>query len=152
MRFEHWVYTIPLRLRSLFHRTRLSADLDEELRDHIDRQIEDNLARGMGAKEARLAALRAFGNAVALREQTHDMWSWSGVELLLNDVRLSARTLLRTPGFATIAILVIALGIGANIALFAIVRSVLLNPLPYADPEHLVRLYENISVGGLNTP
>ncbi len=152
MRFEHWVYTIPLRVRSLFHRTRLSAELDEELRDHIDRQIEDNLARGMGAKEARLAALRAFGNAAALREQTHDMWSWSGVELLLNDVRLGARTLLRTRGFATIAILVMALGIGANVALFAIVRSVLLNPLPYADPDRLVRLYENVSVGGLNIP
>ena len=152
MRLEHWLYTIPLRLRSLFHRNRLEADLDEELRDHIDRQIEDNLARGMGAGEARLAALRAFGNPVALREQTHNTWSWSGVELLLNDVRLSARTLLRTPGFASIAILVIALGVGANIALFAIVRSVLLNPLPYADSEHLVRLYENISVGGLNAP
>ncbi len=152
MRLEHWLYTIPLRLRSLFHRNRLEADLDEELRDHIDRQIEDNLARGMGAGEARLAALRAFGNPVALREQTHNTWSWSGVELLLNDVRLSARTLLRTPGFASIAILVIALGVGANIALFAIVRSVLLNPLSYADSEHLVRLYENISVGGLNAP
>ena len=112
----------------------------------------NNLARGMGAGEARLAALRAFGNPVALREQTHNTWSWSGVELLLNDVRLSARTLLRTPGFASIAVLVIALGVGANIALFAIVRSVLLNPLPYADSEHLVRLYENISVGGLNAP
>jgi len=152
MRLEHWLYTIPLRLRSLFHRNRLEADLDEELRDHIDRQIDDNLARGMGAGEARLAALRAFGNPVALREQTHNTWSWSGVELLLNDVRLSARTLLRTPGFASIAILVIALGVGANIALFAIVRSVLLNPLPYADSGHMVRLYENISVGGLNAP
>jgi predicted permease len=152
MRLEHWLYTIPLRLRSLFHRNRLEADLDEELRDHIDRQIDDNLARGMSAGEARLAALRAFGNPVALREQTHNTWSWSGVELLLNDARLSARTLLRTPGFASIAVLVIALGVGANIALFAIVRSVLLNPLPYADSGHLVRLYENISVGGLDAP
>lgn len=74
------------------------------------------------------------------------------MELLLNDVRLGARTLLRTPGFASVAILVIALGIGANVALFAIVRSVLLNPLPYADPGRLVRLYESISVGGLNAP
>jgi hypothetical protein len=122
MRIEHWVYTIPLRVRSLFHRTRLSVELDEELRDHIDRQIEDNLARGMGAEEARLTALRAFGNAAALREQTHDAWSWSGMELLLNDVRFGARTLLRTRGFASIAILVVALGIGANVALFAIVR------------------------------
>lgn len=152
MWIENWVYTIPLRLRSLFRRNRMDAELDEELRDHIDRQTEDNLARGMTAEEARLAALRGFGNPVALREQTRDKWSWSGMELLLNDVRISARTLLRTPGFALIAILVIALGVGANIALFAIVRSVLLNPLPYTDSRHLVRLYENVSVGGLNVP
>jgi MacB-like periplasmic core domain len=152
MRIEHWIYTLPLRLRSLFRRNRLGEELDEELSDHIERQIEDNLARGMGPKEARLAALRAFGNAAAVREQTHDAWSWSGAELLLNDVRLGARTLLRTRGFASIAILVMALGIGANVALFAIVRSVLLNPLPYADPDRLVRLYENVSVGGLNIP
>ena len=78
--------------------------------------------------------------------------SWIDMELLLNDVRLGARTLLRTPGFASIAILVIALGISANVALFAIVRSVLLNPLPYADPSRLVRLYEHVSVGGVNSP
>jgi hypothetical protein len=151
MRLENWVYTIPLRLRLLFHRNRQYKELDEELRDHIDRQIEENLARGMGAKAARLAALQAFGNPVALREQTHDTWSWSGMELLLNDVRFGARALLRTPGFASIAILVMTLGIGANVALFTIVRSVLLNPLPYVDPDRLVRLYEQISVSGQST-
>jgi putative ABC transport system permease protein len=140
MRFENWVYTIPLRVRSLIRRNRLDAELDEELRDHIDRQIEQNLASGMNPGEARLTALRAFGNPVALREQTHSSWNWSGAELLLNDLRLGARTLVRTPGFASIAILVIALGIGATVALFAIVRSVILNPLPYADSSHLVRL------------
>lgn len=152
MRIEHWVHTIPLRVRSLFYRNRLSAELDEELRDHIDRQIQENLDRGMGADEARFAALRAFGNPVALREQTHETWSWTRLELLLNDVRLSARALLRTPGFASISILVFALGVGANTALFAIVHSVLLNPLPYTDPGHLVRLYESVSVGGVNAP
>lgn len=152
MRLERWVYTIPLRMRSLFHRKRLDGELDEELRDHIERQIEENLARGMSPEEARFAALQAFGNPVAVRDQTHDAWSWSDTELLLNDFRLGVRMLLRTPGFASIAILVMALGIGANVALFAIVRSVLLNPLPYADSGHLVRLYENISVGALSAP
>src|SRR5271157_2251765 len=152
MRIEHWIYTLPLRLRSLFHRNRLAAELDEELRDHLDRQNQQNLARGMSAEEARFAALHAFGNPAALRDQTHEAWNWSSAELLLNDVRLSARTLRRTPGFASIAIVVIALGVGANVALFSIVRSVLLNPLPYADPDRLVRLYENVSVGGLNVP
>jgi MacB-like periplasmic core domain len=73
------------------------------------------------------------------------------MELLLNDVRFGARALLRTPGFASIAILVMTLGIGANVALFTIVRSVLLNPLPYVDPDRLVRLYEQISVSGQST-
>ncbi|MBV9179897.1 MAG: ABC transporter permease [Acidobacteria bacterium] len=152
MRFVNWVYTVPLRVRSLIRRNRLDADLDEELCDHIDRQIEQNVAIGMNPEEARFAALRAFGNPVALREQTHSNWSWSGAELLLNDLRLGARSLTRTPGFAAIAILVLALGIGATVALFAIVRSVILNPLPYADSSRLVRLYENISVGGVHAP
>ena len=143
MRFENWLYTIPLRLRSLIRRNRMDADLEEELRDHIDRQIEENLARGMGREEARLAALRTFGNLAALREQTHSSWSWSGAELLLNDLRLGTRTLARTPSFASIAILVIALGIGANVALFTVVRGVLLKPLPFRDPGRLMMLYES---------
>ena len=69
MRLEHWVYTIPLRVRSLFHRNRLNAELDEELRNHIDSQIADNLSRGMGAEEARLSALRGFGNPLLLRDK-----------------------------------------------------------------------------------
>ncbi|HEY6184089.1 MAG TPA: permease prefix domain 1-containing protein, partial [Terriglobales bacterium] len=151
MWLEHWIYTIPLRIRSLLHRNRLNAELDEELRDHIDRQIEENLAQGMSPEQARLTALRAFGNPVALGEQTYAMWSWSSIELLLNDVRLGVRALVRTRGFTSIAILVMALGIGATVALFAIVRTVLLNPLPYADSSRLVRLYEGVSVGGLST-
>lgn len=143
MRFENWMYTIPLRVRSLIRRNRLDAELNEELRDHIERQIQQNVAMGMNPEEARLAALRAFGNPVALREQTHSSWSWSGAELLLNDLRLVARTLARTPGFASIAILVIALGIGANVALFTVVRSVLLKPLPFRDPGRLMMLYES---------
>jgi hypothetical protein len=74
------------------------------------------------------------------------------MELLLNDVRIGVRTRLRTPGFASVAILIMALGIGANVSLFTIVRSVLLNPLPYNDPSHLIRLYETISVGSMNSP
>jgi len=72
MRIEHWLYTIPLRVRSLIRRNRQDAELNEELRDHIDRQIEENLLRGMAEEEARLAAVRAFGNLVAIREQAHN--------------------------------------------------------------------------------
>ena len=143
MRLENWIYTIPLRLRSLFDRNRQGADLDEELRDHIDRQIEDNMSRGLSREEARLAALRAFGNPAALRETTRATWSWNGLEQLMRDLYIGARTLSRTPVFAIIAILVMALGVGASVALFTVVRGVLLRPLPFADPDRLLMLYEH---------
>src|SRR6185437_16509396 len=122
MRLEHWIYTVPLRLRALFHRNRLGSELDEELRDHLDRQIEFNLASGMSPDEARLAALRNLGNAPLLRDQTRATWDWNGLEQCIHDLRIGIRTLRRTPGFTLIAILVMALGIGANVALFTVVR------------------------------
>ncbi len=127
----------------LFRRHQAASRLDDELQFHLEQQIAENIAAGMSAEEARHAALRKFGNPAALRDQARETWSWSGVELLLRDLRIATRTLLRAPGFAAIAILVMALGIGANIALFTVVRSVLLKPLPFKDPERLVRLYEH---------
>ena len=142
MRLEQWIYTIPLRLRALFHRSRLDAELDEEIRDHLHRQIEFNLAGGMSPEEARLAALRKLGNAALLRDQTRATWSWNGLEQFIHDLRIGTRTLSRAPGFTFVAVLVMALGIGANVALFTVVRSVLLKPLPYRDPDRLAMLYE----------
>jgi putative ABC transport system permease protein len=127
----------------LFGRGKAEARLDEELRDHLERQIAENIAAGMSADEARHAAMRTFGNPALLRDQAHETWSWNWLDLLLRDVRYGMRTLTRTPGFAAIAILVMALGIGANVALFTIVRSVLFKPLPFRDPDRLVRLYES---------
>ena len=75
MRLEQWIYTIPLRLRALFQRNRLTAELDEEIRDHLDRQIEFNLAGGMSPEEARITALRKLGNAALLRDQTRATWN-----------------------------------------------------------------------------
>jgi predicted permease len=143
MRLEHWVYTIPLRLRSLFHRNRVNAELDEELRNHIDRQIAENISRGMGAEEARLNALRAFGNPPLLRDKARATWSWNGMEQCVHDLRIGLRTLSRSPGFAITAILIMAIGIGANVAIFTVIRSVLLQPLPYRDPGRLVSLFEH---------
>jgi putative ABC transport system permease protein len=134
----------------LFARRRAVADLDAELRDHLDRQTAENIARGMNRDEARAAALRSFGNPALLRDQAHDTWNWSAVESLLHDLRVGCRTLVRTPGFTAIAILVMALGIGANVALFTIVRGVLLKPLPYSDPGRLVTLYEHSEWGEFN--
>ena len=154
MRLEHWVYTIPLRLRSLFHRNRLAAELDEELRDHIDRQIEDNLTRGMSLEEARLAALKKFGNPSLLRDQTRATWNWNGLEQFARDARIGIRTLSRTPGFAIIAILVTALGVGACVSLFTVVRGVLLRPLPFPESDRLLTLYERNTptAGGADFP
>jgi hypothetical protein len=96
----------------------------------------------MTPKEARLAAMRTFGNPALLREQTRATWSWNGLESLVRDLRYAMRTLRRAPGFSVMAIDVMALGIGANVALFTVVRSVLLKPLPFNDPERLVTFYE----------
>lgn len=145
MRVEQWIYTIPLRLRALFHRNRMDSELDEEIRNHLERQIEFNLAGGMNSEAARLAALRRLGNAALLRDQTRATWNWNGLEQLMHDLRIGIRTLTRTPGFALVAVLVMALGIGANVALFTVVRSVLLKPLPFSHPEQLATLYEDNS-------
>jgi putative ABC transport system permease protein len=118
------------------------ADLERELRSDLDLEEEEQREGGISGEEARYAALRAFGNPALLREQTRAAWSWNWLESLARDLRLSTRTLLRSPGFAGIAILVMALGIGANVALFTVVRSVLLKPLPFNDPDRLVMLYE----------
>jgi predicted permease len=96
----------------------------------------------MAPEEARYAALRAFGNPSVISEQTRDVWSWDRIETLLRDLRILIRTLARQPGFSAVAMLVIAVGIGATISLFTVVWSVLLKPLPFDRPEQLVRLYE----------
>src|SRR5277367_3836676 len=119
------------------------ADLERELRSDLELEEEEQREGGISGEEARHAALRAFGNPTLIREQTHAVWTWTWFESLARDLRISLRTLLRTPGFAVIAILVMALGIGANVALFTVVRGVLLKPLPFQVPDRLVMLYES---------
>jgi hypothetical protein len=138
-----WLARIQMRIEMLLARDTAAARLEDELRDHLDRQIAENRATGMNAEDARTAALRIFGNPALLREQTRAAWSWSGLESLLRDLRYGFRTLRRAPGFAAIAIAVMALGIGANVAMFTVARSVLLNPLPYRDPGRLVTIFEH---------
>ena len=136
-----------MKLRMLFRRGRAGDQLQDELQFHIDQQVAENIAAGMSHAEARRAALRTFGNPAALREQARDAWSWQWLELLLRDLRFGVRRLGRTPGFSALAILVMALGIGANVALFTVVHCVLLKPLPFKDQDRLVRLYEANSKG-----
>jgi predicted permease len=117
-------------------------DLERELRSDLELEEEEQRANGISNEEARYAALRAFGNPSLIREQTHAIWSWHWLESLARDLRFCLRTLGRSPGFTVIAILVMALGIGANVALFTVVQGVLLKPLPFLDPDRLVMLYE----------
>ncbi len=137
-----WFSLLAMRLRMLFSRGPAASQLDDELSFHLDRQVAENIAAGMTPAQARAAALRSFGNTALLRDQTRATWNWSSLESLLRDIRYSVRTLVRTPGFALIAILVMALGIGANVALFTIVHSVLLKPLPFQNPARLIAVYE----------
>jgi predicted permease len=149
---------LRIQIQMLFGRGKAGAQLEDELRFHLEQQIAENMAAGMNAKEARNAALRTFGNPGAIREQARETWSWNSLDLLMVDLRQSIRSLRRDPSFSIVAILVLALGIGANIALFTVVHSVLLKPLPFNDPERLVRIYEadargrfrdNIVAGGV---
>jgi len=139
-----------MRMEMLFRRGRAAGRLDDELQFHLDQQIAENIAAGMSTDEARHRALREFGNPVALRDQARETWSWNGVEAVLRDLRIGIRTLLRTPGFAVIAIGVMALCIGAATSLFTVVRSVLLRPLPFEDPDKLVMVYEHFRDPSMN--
>jgi putative ABC transport system permease protein len=138
-----WFDLITMKFAMLAGRRSASARLDDELGFHLERQIAENKSAGMSPEEARFAALRSFGNPALLRDQAHAKWNWHGAEQFVREVRYAIRTLRRTPGFAIIAILVMALGIGTNVALFTVVRNVLLKPLPFPSPDRLMMLYES---------
>ncbi len=148
----HWLEILRMKMRMLFRRGHESHRLDAELQYHLDRQIAENISSGMSAEEARYSALRTFGNPSLLREQTRSNWSWNWLESLVRDIRYGARTLRRTPGFTCVAVLVMALGIGASVALFAVVRGVLLKPLPFKDQDRLLMIYERGMSGDLQSP
>ena len=142
-----WLEQLRMRIGMLLGRGRAATELDAELGEHLVRQTEEFVAAGMSAEEARLRALRLFGNPALIREQARSTWSWNAVEALGRDLRYGVRTLVRSRGFALIAIVVMALGIGANVAMFTIVRSVLLKPLPFSDPGRLMMVYERDAAG-----
>jgi putative ABC transport system permease protein len=122
-------------------RKRMLEDLDTDIREHIERERQDNIGRGMSPKEARLAALRKFGNVSRVREDARDVWTIVWLEQLLQDVRYGLRTLRKAPGFTIVAILTLALGIGANTAVYSLVEELWLRPRPVPHPERVVRIF-----------
>jgi predicted permease len=125
------------------NRARRALDgLDEDIRDHIEREIQDNLDRGMSPEEARRRAMLRFGNVALVKEDTRAVWVWQWLEQLMQDTRYAIRTLRRSPGYAAVAVVTLALGIGANTAIFSIVNAVVLQPLPYPDASRLFAVYE----------
>ena len=129
--------------RRFWRRRGADVVLRQEIDLYLSEEIDENLARGMSPDEARRRAYLKFGSPQQVRESVWQQNSIALVDCALRDLKYAARTLSRSPGFALIAIAVMALGIGANIALFTVVRCVLLNPLPYRDPSQLVSLFED---------
>src|ERR1700733_5374006 len=139
------------RIGMLLHRERFAKELEDEMQLHLELRRQQQEESGVAPKDARAAAYRRFGNPTLVRERSYTAWGWSWLEGLLQDLLYGLRAMLRSPGITIVALLSLALGIGANTAIFSLMDAVMLRSLPVRDPGKLVLLGEGNVAGITNT-